>query len=961
MRVLLHHDLDPAKINGFAKWQQLIAADDLKSADVKKIGDNLYRARLNRSDRLLLAFYQHQGERYAAVLEYLPNHNYAASRFLRGVAVPDENKLMPVVEPPQALPSLAYINPQHGRFHFLDKLVSLDAEQQDIYQAGLPLVLIGPAGSGKTVLLLEKLKQQAGEVLYVTLSPYLAQNARSLYYAHGYANPAQAVDFLAFDELLASIQMPTGKPLPFPAFAAWVSRQRSPIKDAYKLFEEFRGVLTGMEVAVPYLGREQYMALGARQSVFMAEERPLVYDLFTRYLAWLNEQGWYDTNLLSHHHLAHAAPRYDAVVVDEVQDCTNIQLCLILKLLRQPAHFMLCGDAHQVVHPNFFSWGRLKSWFFKQSGLAVDTGILRILYTNYRNAQQVTELANRILRLKRARFGSLDRESHYLVRSSSTLAGKVWLLPDQQAVRAELDSKTRRSTKFAVVVLQAEHKAAAQQYFGTPLVFSIHEAKGLEYENVILYNLVSAASGRFRAVCEGVDAAALQGEWKYARAKDKADKTLETYKFYINGLYVALTRAVSNLYWVEAETQHPLLVLLGLHAIQGGLELTVQQSSVEEWQYEARKLEQQGKQEQAERIRRDVLQQQLPTWPVFSGQALASLVHQALQGHDKAARLALFEVALANDDRRLLRTLAEQGFKPALHLANGIRLLQQKYCQPYQSKHLTLLRQQLDRYGVDFRNPCNQTPLMLAAWVGNAAAVRELVQRGANLHLVDNLGHTALHWALGQAVLNPKYARQYLGEVYRLLAPPTLNVQVEGRFQQLDWQSPEYLLLHLMVAAFHRLLPGCLVAGGKLFNAPDLAAWMQHFPPEVLSEQRKRREYWSAILAKHAMHGQDKGNRKLFWRFRQGQYLFNPTLLWQVDGEWVNIYDLLRLANLVNFPLPARAKEAGQAWEDAELARHVALVETQLQQERTALLHDALLLLKQLCEQELRKIQVIPQ
>ena len=45
MQVLLYNELDPATIPGFAKWQALMAADDLKSADIKKIGDNLYRAR----------------------------------------------------------------------------------------------------------------------------------------------------------------------------------------------------------------------------------------------------------------------------------------------------------------------------------------------------------------------------------------------------------------------------------------------------------------------------------------------------------------------------------------------------------------------------------------------------------------------------------------------------------------------------------------------------------------------------------------------------------------------------------------------------------------------------------------------------------------------------------------------------------------------------------------------------
>ncbi|WP_292564649.1 hypothetical protein [Methylomonas sp.] len=39
--------LDPKTNPGFAKLQTYLENDDFKSAQVKKVGDNLYRARLN--------------------------------------------------------------------------------------------------------------------------------------------------------------------------------------------------------------------------------------------------------------------------------------------------------------------------------------------------------------------------------------------------------------------------------------------------------------------------------------------------------------------------------------------------------------------------------------------------------------------------------------------------------------------------------------------------------------------------------------------------------------------------------------------------------------------------------------------------------------------------------------------------------------------------------------------------
>ncbi|WP_028487934.1 UvrD-helicase domain-containing protein [Thiothrix lacustris] len=959
MQILLYNELNPAAITGFAKWRSFMEADDLKSADVKKIGDNLYRARLNRSDRLLLAFYHYQGERYALVLEYLKSHDYQGSRFLNHGVVVDEDKIPPLEYLPEDSPSLAYINPQHGRFNLLDKIISFDETQQAVFNLRPPMVIIGSAGSGKTALTLEKLKACPGDVLYVTLSSYLVKNSRDLYYAHGYDNPQQHVDFLSFQEFLESIQIPVGKPINFREFADWFSRLPRPaIKDAHKLFEEFKGVLTGPSVETAYLSREEYLNLGIKQSIFLEDERAAVYDIFSRYLTFLQETNRYDSNLLSHRYLKRVEPRYDFVVVDEVQDLTNIQLFLILKALRDPTGFLLCGDSNQIVHPNFFSWSKLKSLFYTHGELQGDTDLIRILSTNYRNSPQVTALANRILLLKNARFGAIDRESNYLVHSNGHVQGDVVFLQDRDTIRRELDAKTRTSTRFAVVVMHAEQKAEAQQHFNTPLVFSIQEAKGLEYDNIILYNFLSSEAKRFHEISKGVSHADLQQGLSYARAKDKTDKSLETYKFYINALYVALTRAVRNLYWIEADAKQRLLDLLGLDNALDTLNLDNQGSSHADWQREAHKLELQGKQEQAERIRREILQQQVPDWEVYSGATLDALHHQAIQSNDKKARLALFEIALVYEDRQFLHDLLLAEFKPARHPDNGIKQLQQKYYLPYQAKNPVALRNQLNKFGVDFRNPFNQTPLMVAAWLGNSALVQELTERDANTALVDNNGFTAFQIALQQASKDEKYARQHLGSIYQQLEPDSLSIQIDGRLLKLDKSSMEFFLLNLLIALFYRVIPTTLVKKGA-FTTQAIIDAVEHFPNNVLAPQRKQRAYLSSILSKNEMSRLDRYNRKLFYRLRQGHYTFNPTLMLLVENNWVNIYDLLKIDKLAYRPenMTTWWDNRHQEYWDNELAQGRAYLHQELQRVRTLLLNDALAMLKILCEQELHKIR----
>jgi len=900
MQVLLYNQLNPKNIPNFDKMKGLLEAGDFRSADVKKIGENLYRARLDRSNRLLFSLYRYQNKTYILVLEFVAHHAYNTSRFLRRGGTIDESKIPTLDHPDQAAAEpLAYMNPQLPTFHLLNKVISFDDAQQAVYTLPPPCIVIGSAGSGKTALTLEKMKDAPGEVLYVTRSPYLVHNARTLYYGLEYENDDQDVSFLSFAEYLASLRVPQGREMGFRDFAQWFVRHRaaSRLTDPHALFEEFQGVLTGPATDRPYLSREEYLGLGIRQSIFAEDERPHVYDLFGKYLAFMQDNGYYDPNILSYHYLPLVEPRYDFVVVDEVQDLTTIQLQLILTSLREPHQFFLCGDANQIVHPNFFSWSTLKRFFYQQAGLAAPAELMRILHNNYRNAVNVIEVANRLLKLKHARFGSVDRESNYLVRSTGETSGTVLLLADTEPITRELDQKTRQSTRFAVVVMHPEHKPAARAHFHTPLIFSIQEAKGLEYDNIILYNFTSAAEERFREITRGVRAEDVLGEeLRYARAREKGDKSLEIYKFHINALYVAITRAVENLYLIEANPSQRLFEVLGLKRWEERLALADHGSSLEEWRQEARRLELQGKQEQADAIRTQILKLKDVPWEVLHGETLRALERQAFDNDDKKAKLLLFEYALVYQDRNRMHALAARGFRPATQPDKGIKLLTQKYFLPYELKKPEAMLRQVDQYGVDFRNPFNQTPLMIAARLGNDDQVARLVAMGADTGLINNVGFNALHIALEQACIDAHYAARKLAGVYDTLAPLDMVIQVDGRLVKLDNRLMEFLLVNLMIAMFYTRLGDNVVRfGGGAFSSGDFVEVLRHFPDALVPARRKQRAYISSILAKNEVHRDDKYNRKLFRRLKHGHYIINPQLAVWVEGAWRNMYDVLSL------------------------------------------------------------------
>lgn len=903
MNVLQYSDLYPDRLQRqFEQTLEQLKAGQFHAAEVKKLaGTPFYRAKLSDADRLLFKIGVFRGETQILLLEIIANHAYEKSRFLNGAKI-DESKLAPVPDHTKLssadLEPLPYINARNPRFHILDKIISFDEFQHEAFNQRVPLILIGSAGSGKTALTLERIKLLTGDILYVTLSPYLTEHARNLYYAHNYENDQQNLDFLSFREFLESYRVPENRSMTFRAFAGWYGRHRHsyPVKDAHMLYEEFNGVLTGSAIDRPFLASEDYLALGVRQSIFTADLRPLVYSIFEKYRCWMAEEGWYDLNMTAHAYLQLVQPAYDFVVVDEVQDLTNIQVHLILRSLRRPEQFILCGDANQIVHPNFFSWANVKTMFYERR-IGGHSEILRILNSNFRNSPQVTDLANRLLLIKNSRFGSIDHESNYLVRCASQNTGAVEFLSDDDKIKRDLNAKTARSTRFAVIVLREEDKSDARRVFQTPLLFSIQEAKGLEYENIILLGFVSACRKEFNEITEGVTGDDLERDLTYARARDKTDKSLEAFKFFINALYVGITRAVRTLYWIEHDTNHRLFSLLGLKVKGQTGQAKSEVSSMDEWREEARKLDLQGKQEQAEAIRQTILGTQAVPWKIITPDTFEELKKEALNpaNFNKQAKQLLYEYAIVYAVPYIFNDLLCLKFNRATAPEQDHSSVERKYILDYQEKSLNELKRKINLYGVDFRNSLNQTPLMIAAKLGMMELVSWLIKEGAGPSLRDNWGRIPLQIALRQAFLDPVYARDRLGAVYSGLTPTCIRVKADNRLIKIDGHRMEFFLLHSMLALFQEILRVKIKDRIPAFETGDFVHALAYFPEPVIPCHRRRREYISAVLARNEVFREGPYNRKLFVRISRGFYLPNPCLEIEIDERWVNIYDLLRV------------------------------------------------------------------
>ncbi|MDO8465222.1 MAG: hypothetical protein Q7S46_08230, partial [Gallionella sp.] len=448
----------------------------------------------------------------------------------------------------------------------------------------------------------------------------------------------------------------------------------------------------------------------------------------------------------------------------------------------------------------------------------------------------------------------------------------------------------------------------ARRHFQTPLIFSIQEAKGLEYETVIALNFVSAHTREFDAITAGVTPEDVQADTlTYARAKDKGDKSLDAYKFFINSLYVAITRSARNLHLLEQNPSHRLLELLGLRVSMDTSKARTQTSTAAEWKEEARKLELQDRNEQAEEIRRVILGQKEVPWRVLTPRTLADLEREALdpEHYNRQAKLLLFEYALVHQVPHLLASLARLKFSAAQQPAQHQASVEHKYYAAYRSGSANEIRQKVETYGVDFRNPLNQTPLMVAAYLGLEEFTQWLIQSGGNPQLTDNWGRIPLQIALRQAYRSEQFARDRIGRLYGMLAPAFLRLRVEDRLIKLDEKRMEFFLIHSMLAGLQDILRVKITRDTPAFQTGDFVDALQHFPDHVIPFHRKQRTYLSASLARNEVNRDDPYNRKLFVRVRRGYYIINPVLEVEIEGQWFNVYDLIHLSEL--------EKEAGNA------------------------------------------------
>jgi hypothetical protein len=269
-----------------------------------------------------------------------------------------------------------------------------------------PARIRGVAGSGKTVLALHRAKYLAArgdEVLFTSYVKTLPPVYRSLF-ARMAPQLTDRVHFTPVHALaLRILRQQPGPPVDYDPAActncfaeAWKSvRRESPrlgLATRNYWQEEIRHVIKGRGVTT----FEQYAQLTriGRGTPLLPAHRAAVWRLYQEYERLRTAAGVLDSEdvLLRARDVVHRgglATRYDAVIVDEVQDMSSVGLALVRGLLRREVDgLLLVGDGQQAIYPGGFT--------LAEAGISV-VGRSTVLDRNYRNAGRVFAYAQSVV------------------------------------------------------------------------------------------------------------------------------------------------------------------------------------------------------------------------------------------------------------------------------------------------------------------------------------------------------------------------------------------------------------------------------------------------------------------------------------------------------------------------------------------------------------------------------------
>ncbi|KAL5061399.1 hypothetical protein RYX36_033003 [Vicia faba] len=358
--------------------------------------------------------------------------------------------------------------------------------------------------------------------------------------------------------------------------------------DSSRVFTEIvsniKGGQKSVDLAEGKLSRSDYLSMSEnRASTLSKQKRETIYDIYEKYERMKMDKGDFDmADIVADLHRRLRINKYEGddihfVYIDEVQDLTMSQIALLKHVCQNvEAGFVFCGDTAQTIARGIdFRFEDIKSLFYNkfmpesetsaynQAKDKADVSETFVLNQNFRTHSGVLALSQSTIELLSSYFPhSID----VLKPETSLIYGEAPVVLDcgsRNAVVTIFGNTGHDGGKFvgfgAEQVILVRDDNARKEILNSigkqALVLTVLECKGLEFQDVLLYNFfgTSPMKNQWRVVYGYMEKQGLlePKSKSYPNFNDSKHNILCSE---LKQLYVAITRTRQRL-WICEETE----------------------------------------------------------------------------------------------------------------------------------------------------------------------------------------------------------------------------------------------------------------------------------------------------------------------------------------------------------------------------------------------------------------------
>ncbi|KGM99365.1 hypothetical protein Z969_10740 [Clostridium novyi A str. 4570] len=260
---------------------------------------------------------------------------------------------------------------------------------------------------------------------------------------------------------------------------------------AMMVWEEIRGIWKSniLNGASNIMSFEEYKNLSEEVAPNFKDNRNEAYKIFIWYQNYLKENNMLDEiDMIEEYLTFENNENYSIVACDEIQDLTNMHFKLISSLCNnEPQRMLIAGDDHQIVNHSGFRWQNISNTLYKNYKCKAKISVLN---TNFRNTGSIVNLANSINKLQ-------EKFTEYRYKGTtkqSSFTGEIPKLLKNIDEECIIDKLSNLGPTQAIIVRNEQELLRLNEIFyktfnKTPLIFTIEQVKGLEFNTVVLWRI----------------------------------------------------------------------------------------------------------------------------------------------------------------------------------------------------------------------------------------------------------------------------------------------------------------------------------------------------------------------------------------------------------------------------------------------------------------------------------------